>query len=650
MNMNFNLNISDKRRISAIGTYPIGTIDTWHGGIHVDLESINALADGEIIAYKISSEYCVEERDVQKENGTIERQTQYYSDSFVLMKHNYQYGEGKEFVFYTLYNHLQSKNSYIRSPKKSVLLNKFRKAYIPRTTKNLKIGGIGLNIRKASSDISDIIGIIDNYSIITIEDKGGDWAKITSCIAWKYEINSRRYIREEIKEGYCIFSGLRSIKEDGSLLTDKVRKMQVDTAEDYYRIQGLILRNNKGDKSNFIGIIDGKDTNIEILEQDGYWFKVKVKMLWIEHKYADKVEYIGTNDDFEGWVEDVDKKWDAYEEPEYDKVITCSKKVTTNDIIGYAGKYEGFSVLDRNHHAIHIELFTNDNIDEFFYNMQQLVTEDNKVFERIEKNDYFRTTSFETIKNYEYKLDLKNKSGCKNLLSPYDWKAFGFKIFSGDNQTYILNKKSNLYKEILSILDTNLDGKISDIEFNSVRNLPAVREHLSKMVCVHRSEWAYRGTSLAALKAEISVHYDEIIKIINPKTQEKKTKLLKNKEEAIARFEKKAKQLSFFWDIPSLSWHLDPAKCDYTFTYFHPIAFIEQMKRIAETKCNVIFSKDDYDKVKYGNLLREINIRLAGFGGNVPTDDFDDRTEVTIKQFQRDYMQHDETGHVCMCL
>lgn len=46
-------------------------------------------------------------------------------------------------------------------------------------------------------------------------------------------------------------------------------------------------------------------------------------------------------------------------------------------------------------------------------------------------------------------------------------------------------------------------------------------------------------------------------------------------------------------------------------------------------------------------LIREINIRLAGFGGNVPTDEFTDRTEKMIKQFQRDFMKVPETGKVC---
>lgn len=46
-------------------------------------------------------------------------------------------------------------------------------------------------------------------------------------------------------------------------------------------------------------------------------------------------------------------------------------------------------------------------------------------------------------------------------------------------------------------------------------------------------------------------------------------------------------------------------------------------------------------------VIREINIRLSGFGGNIPTDEFTDRTEKMIKQFQKDYMKVPETGKVC---
>lgn len=48
-----------------------------------------------------------------------------------------------------------------------------------------------------------------------------------------------------------------------------------------------------------------------------------------------------------------------------------------------------------------------------------------------------------------------------------------------------------------------------------------------------------------------------------------------------------------------------------------------------------------------GELIREINIRLAGFGGALPTDQFTDLTANCIKQFQRDYMGVAETGKIC---
>ncbi|WP_201552002.1 LysM peptidoglycan-binding domain-containing protein [Psychrobacter fjordensis] len=46
-------------------------------------------------------------------------------------------------------------------------------------------------------------------------------------------------------------------------------------------------------------------------------------------------------------------------------------------------------------------------------------------------------------------------------------------------------------------------------------------------------------------------------------------------------------------------------------------------------------------------LVLEVNIRLAGFGGALPSSDFTDLTENCIKQFQRDYMKAPETGKIC---
>ncbi|MGQ1155192.1 LysM peptidoglycan-binding domain-containing protein [Acinetobacter baumannii] len=46
-------------------------------------------------------------------------------------------------------------------------------------------------------------------------------------------------------------------------------------------------------------------------------------------------------------------------------------------------------------------------------------------------------------------------------------------------------------------------------------------------------------------------------------------------------------------------------------------------------------------------LIREVNIRLAGFGGALPTDEFTELTVTCIKQFQRDYMGVPDTGKIC---
>ena len=73
------------------------------------------------------------------------------------------------------------------------------------------------------------------------------------------------------------------------------------------------------------------------------------------------------------------------------------------------------------------------------------------------------------------------------------------------------------------------------------------------------------------------------------------------------------------FDFPS-----DPHVC-----HFHPIAFVEQMKRM-----NVCYGVGDS-----GNVVREINFRLAGFGGVLPGNTFTRNTEKGVKQFQRDYMK-----------
>ncbi|AUS04112.1 glycoside hydrolase family protein [Pseudotamlana carrageenivorans] len=73
--------------------------------------------------------------------------------------------------------------------------------------------------------------------------------------------------------------------------------------------------------------------------------------------------------------------------------------------------------------------------------------------------------------------------------------------------------------------------------------------------------------------------------------------------------------------------------------HFNVNSFVRQMRGMYG-KIGVLRKGDK------GEIVRELNIRLSGFGGNIPTDEFTDRTVAIVKQFQRDYMKIAPTGEV----
>lgn len=93
-------------------------------------------------------------------------------------------------------------------------------------------------------------------------------------------------------------------------------------------------------------------------------------------------------------------------------------------------------------------------------------------------------------------------------------------------------------------------------------------------------------------------------------------------------------------DVDAKAFKPDPVSDSNTvFKIFQPSDEDKKKENCGEKYC---IKKGDKSE-----LIREVNIRLAGFGGNVPTDEFTDRTEKMIKQFQRDYMKVPETGKIC---
>lgn len=551
------------------GFYPVGALNTWHGGIHIEGESVPlyAIADGEIIAYKISSKYL--EDKILKGN---EEQTAFYSDSFVLIRHKYEYDEGKVFTFYSLYNHLQIKEE-ITKEACPVFLSRHR------TIKSAKqCLRVGANLRDAN-DTKKVLGVIPCGTAVDVLSKDGKMFEVETFSLWRKTSSVSNSITYELKcdktAGKCYN---RANQFDGIVFKEGiVIRKDILSKEDTFGVEGCVLYEDIGNKP--MGILT-KNMEVEIIEKSSekkQWFKVKASELWIESEEStdSKIIYEKTPGEFEGWCENLNGQFDDYLEPEYDTIQSVSIPVNTENAIGYSGKYgsaDGQAL--KNYHAAHVEVFSNDDVPAFLQAMLKKVTLDNKVYYKEKRETFFSIGK--TIESYEY---TKGKASEENI-SPYDWRAFGFRIFDGDPHGYFMSSDTPLLQEILGIVDTNLDGELSEKEFDDVRCNKAVNAHLSKMICVHRSEWTYRDDGLAKLKDEAGLVLDGCIKKANPKSSKEKQAYLDLKEEYVNRFEKKAKNLSFLYGIsfPKM-FSLLP---DFCFYYFHPIAFVEQMRRMDE--------------------------------------------------------------------
>lgn len=306
------------------------------------------------------------------------------------------------------------------------------------------------------------------------------------------------------------------------------------------------------------------------------------------------------------------------------------------------------------------------------------------------KGSYYNEQEVKTIvQGWLLKSGLRNKNAA-HWQKDYNWKILEN---TGDQYFYQFDTKEgeeahDFIKQIWQQADTNKDKVLTQLELqNAMRSHKKVKV-LSRLICKHVNEWD-TWKNVQAFRAEVDTIY---VKGIEKATGEEKTKLEEAKKERVALIEKKIENLCF-WDKitsgdvlskqqrkeayfkskgakplngakPTLGGGanakaaLDKKLTDEfeeleknrmprqfpsssTVYHFHPIAFVGQMKLITGKS----YKKGDKGK-DHGKILQEINIRLAGFGGNVPDEDFTERTEKSVIQFQKDYMKIEPTGIV----
>ncbi|VVN77959.1 hypothetical protein [Pseudomonas fluorescens] len=208
---------------ATAGYYPLGINGLWHGGVHfdsgtadgLDQSSVQCLADGEVVAYRIdqhspTTAYWVHKLSVKKP----------FSRNFVLVRHRLQAPklEGSpdtppSLTFYSLYLHLQDWAVYQAG---AALV---RPAFWPEgvvrrvkaTVNDVRPGDPeqrGLNVRNQARRQGKVLDLLPRGAEVTVSGDG-DYRKLENTLGPAKLTNAEGSLR-----GYVSISDLRQIAGD----------------------------------------------------------------------------------------------------------------------------------------------------------------------------------------------------------------------------------------------------------------------------------------------------------------------------------------------------------------------------------------------------------------------------------------------------
>ncbi|MDG2961386.1 glycoside hydrolase family 19, partial [Bisgaard Taxon 10/6] len=156
----------------------------WHQGIHLrtkkfkssefDNERICAIADGELLAYKVDSTYKTEEKP-----NTL------YSTGFFLLEHHLEYPKGNKLTFYSLYRHTAELKKYGVAVSKIIGETKSadNRPVMIRNEKNQATGktlpdGVVIEVRKqhtAKTPYDELVWYKDKATNQEVRPEKGSW-------------------------------------------------------------------------------------------------------------------------------------------------------------------------------------------------------------------------------------------------------------------------------------------------------------------------------------------------------------------------------------------------------------------------------------------------------------------------------------------
>ncbi|APR83023.1 EF hand domain protein [Minicystis rosea] len=311
------------------GYFPIAANNFWHGGIHLDTEKpIVAVADGEVVAYRINKE------PVQIELGGAKLPL---STSFVLVHHERWTPKGQKIDFFSLYMHLLPLGAYTEE-QKAQAPSPFKKR---KFTVRIKEDGCGLNVRDGA-DRETIKGVIPRGAWFEVADSKDVAAWSASYVKVKYSGPDGDV------EGYASITG-RSKKVAGKPTT-YVCDTKEDKPADESKL-GLNVRENKTG-SRLVRVAPfGAELKIKNPQEVAPGGKVALDK-WVELEGGGWV-YTSADKEIEGSRASLAVSATA-EPDEYDKVVKTKLPIQAGSVVGHPGPY---FVHEK---TVHFEILTGD--------------------------------------------------------------------------------------------------------------------------------------------------------------------------------------------------------------------------------------------------------------------------------------------------
>jgi len=181
-------------------------------------------------------------------------------------------------------------------------------------------------------------------------------------------------------------------------------------------------------------------------------------------------------------------------------------------------------------------------------------------------------------------------------ISAYKWKEWGFTDppIKDDPYDFLFdgNEKGKFMKEIVAKIDTDNNKKITTEELQAAIKNKAIASQLAGIVNYHRTDWLGASTADCYLDKASKIA-DKIINNIPGITEKGKDYLNKKKKELLDYLKGTILTAGFWKDV-------NEVKNNSEVFYFHPIAFVEQMKRMTE-KFDYLSKYLTYKQAIYSN-------------------------------------------------